>query len=163
MRITQLPGLLRLPAVQLVQALLAQRRLGAPQPATTVAAAAVAVPSLALGGAALAGFRRAGTTWHPEDPSAAEHLVTDGVNALTRNPMYVGLAGLLLAHAVHRRSLRALLPAVAFVVSLDRGQVRREEAALAERFGADWDAYAAAVPRWCDGRTLAAARGLLGR
>ena len=67
--------------------------------------------------------------------------------------MYVGLTGLLVANAIRRGSVRALLPAVVFVVVMDRVQIPAEEAALAEKFGADYDAYRAAVPRWVDRRS----------
>ena len=112
------------------------------------AAAVVAGGSVLLAGATLNGFRRVGTTVDPHAPEQASHLVTDGTNAVTRNPMYLGLTGLLVAHAVLRRSVVALLPAAAFLVVLDRLQVPAEEAALGELFGAEYEAYRARVPRW---------------
>jgi protein-S-isoprenylcysteine O-methyltransferase Ste14 len=71
--------------------------------------------------------------------------------------MYVGMAGLLLAHATYRGSWPALAPAAAFVAVIDVYQVRFEEAALRERFGERFDAYSAAVPRWLDARSVRAA------
>jgi len=68
--------------------------------------------------------------------------------------MYVGLAGLLGAHAVWRGSWAALLPLAAFVVLIDRVQIKAEEAALLEKFGAEYDAYRATSPRWTDRRSL---------
>ena len=62
--------------------------------------------------------------------------------------MYVAMAGLLLAHAIQRRSLLALLPVAAYVAVLDRGQIRAEEAALRKAFGTDYQEYLARVPRW---------------
>jgi protein-S-isoprenylcysteine O-methyltransferase Ste14 len=93
-------------------------------------------------------FRREGTTLEPFDPSRASILVTTGANAVSRNPMYVGLAGLLVANAVRLGAWRALLPAAAFTLVMDRFQIAAEESALLEQFGADYEAYRAAVPRW---------------
>jgi protein-S-isoprenylcysteine O-methyltransferase Ste14 len=95
-----------------------------------------------LAGASSRSFRREGTTVLPFHPEQASALVTSGVNAATRNPMYVGMAGLLLARAVHRGSWTALAPVAAFVAVIDVYQVRFEEAALRERFGDVYDARA---------------------
>lgn len=93
-------------------------------------------------------FRRRGTTVEPFHPDRASALVTDGANAVSRNPMYVGLAGLLVANAVRRGSRKALLPVAAFTLVIDRFQVAAEETALLAKFGDDYEAYQAAVPRW---------------
>jgi protein-S-isoprenylcysteine O-methyltransferase Ste14 len=125
-------------------------------PLRAVVAGGLAAASVTLAGASSRSFRRMGTTvlpFHPEETSA---LVTTGVNALTRNPMYVGMAGLLLAHAASRGSWAALAPAAAFVAAIDLYQVRFEEVALRDRFGDVYDAYCEAVPRWLDGRSLRA-------
>jgi len=76
------------------------------------------------------------------------HLVVDGPNRLTRNPMYLGLTGLLLSHAIARRSPSALIPLAGFVWLIDRHQIPAEEKALEERFGQDYLDYKEAVPRW---------------
>ena len=133
-------------------AALAQKAL-APRPrgATAVrgaVAAVVATASGVLAGSAAGHFRRTGTTVDPLHPDRASTLVTDGANAVTRNPMYVGLSGLLVANALRRGAWSGLLPVAAFVVAIDRLQVPAEEAALTSRFGADYEAYRAAVPRW---------------
>ena len=130
------------------------RGTGRPGVLRGTTAVATVASSGALASSAARAFRRRGTTLEPIDPSRASVLVTTGSNAVTRNPMYVGLTGLLLAHAVWRGSWRALLPVAAFVVVIDRVQVAAEEAALLERFGDDYQAYRAAVPRWLDLRSL---------
>jgi protein-S-isoprenylcysteine O-methyltransferase Ste14 len=122
----------------------------------TVVAGGLAAASAALASASSRSFRREGTTVLPFHPERASALVTTGVNAATRNPMYVGMAGLLLARAVHRGSWAALAPAAAFVAVVDVYQVRFEEAALRERFGDAYRTYCQAVPRWLDGRSLSA-------
>ncbi len=112
--------------------------------------------SAVLAGAAAAQFRRQGTTVDPFDPARASVLVTTGANAVSRNPMYVGMAGLLVANALRRGSWKALLPVAAFTLAIDRLQIAAEETALLAHFGADYESYRAAVPRWLDGRSLAA-------
>jgi protein-S-isoprenylcysteine O-methyltransferase Ste14 len=104
--------------------------------------------SVALAGAASAQFRRAGTTVDPVHPARASALVTTGPNSLTRNPMYVGLTGLLVSHAIRRGSWAALAPVAVFAFVIDRVQIPPEEAALTAQFGADYEAYRSRVPRW---------------
>jgi protein-S-isoprenylcysteine O-methyltransferase Ste14 len=122
----------------------------APKPSTRrrLAAGAIATASGALAAAADREFRRQGTTDDPFHPERATKLVTTGVNSVTRNPMYVGMAGLLVANAVRRGSWLALLPVAAFVVTVDRLQVQNEEQALLANFGKDYEGYRAGVPRW---------------
>jgi protein-S-isoprenylcysteine O-methyltransferase Ste14 len=68
--------------------------------------------------------------------------------------MYVGLTGLLVANAIWRGSWVALAPAAGFVLLIDRVQIKAEESSLLERFGAEYEAYRAASPRWLDRRSL---------
>ena len=117
-------------------------------------ATATAAASVGLAGAAAAQFRAHHTTVEPFDPSKATALVVTGPNAVTRNPMYVGMAGLLVANAIRLRDWRALVPLAAFVGYIDRFQIAAEERALAEKFGADYGAYRRAVPRWVDARSV---------
>ena len=107
-----------------------------------------------MAGTAASRFRSSGTTLEPFQPDRASVLVTSGANAISRNPMYVGMAGLLLAHALWRGSWTALLPVVGFVVFIDRAQIHAEETALLEKFGAAYEAYQAETPRWVDQRSL---------
>ncbi len=111
-------------------------------------AALIAGASAALAGSAVAALRRHDTILTPEHPERTRRLVTDGPFARTRNPVYLALTGLLVAHAVYRRSLAALLPALAFATVIDRTQVAREEQALQARFGARFTRYRRRVPRW---------------
>lgn len=101
-------------------------------------------------------FLREHTSFDPVDVSTPTTLVVMGPNRVTRNPMYLGMAGLLLAHAGLRRSGAALLPLTVFVLVIDRVQITAEEDALAVTFGDDYAAYRRAVPRWVGARSLAA-------
>ena len=124
-----------------------------PSPVRRAVATATAAASFGLAGAAASRFRSHHTTLQPMDPTKATSLVVSGPNAVTRNPMYVGLAGMLVANAIRLRDWRALLPLAAFVAFIDRFQVAAEERALAAKFGADYDAYRASVPRWIGPRS----------
>lgn len=112
------------------------------------AGALIALGAAALAASAMDQFRRHETTVNPIAVDRVTSLVETGPNAITRNPMYVGLAGLLVAHAVMRRSWLALLPVAGFVAVIDRLQIRDEEVALRQRFGPAYDEYVARVPRW---------------
>lgn len=117
-----------------------------------LAGGAVAAASVALIAGSIQRFREGGTTVEPFHPEQATTLVTSGPNALTRNPMYVGMAGLLTAHALVRGGWLPVLPVAAFVAVIDLTQIRPEEAALRELFGQDYETYCAAVPRWLPGQ-----------
>ena len=120
----------------------------APGAVRKAAAAVTAATSVGLLATASQRFRASGTTVDPLRPERASALVSTGPFALTRNPMYVGMAGLLVAHAVLRGSPKALLPAAGFVAVIDRVQIPPEETAMASLFGAEYDAYRSRVPRW---------------
>lgn len=83
-------------------------------------------------------------------PDVATALVTEGPHRFTRNPMYVGMAGLLAAHAVARGRLIAVVPVVGFVAAIDRLQIP----ALRVRFPDDYDPYVRAVSRWLGASSL---------
>lgn len=108
----------------------------------------IALASTALAGSAVAQFRRSETTVNPVEVDRVSALVETGPNAFTRNPMYVGMAGVLVGHAVARQSWLALVPVGIFVAIIDRVQIRDEEAALRAHFGSAYEEYAARVPRW---------------
>ena len=113
-----------------------------------IAASAVAIGAAALLVGPVVAFRQAGTTVDPREQAVSDTLVTTGADTISRNPMYVGMAGLLTARAVAGRSLPALLPVVAFAAWIDRVQIPAEEHHLQQRFGNEYERYAARVPRW---------------
>jgi protein-S-isoprenylcysteine O-methyltransferase Ste14 len=94
---------------------------------------------MALAGASVNQFRRSGTTVEPFHPDRASILVTTGANSISRNPMYVGMAGLLAANAMRRGSWVALLPLAGFAMAVDRLQIATEESALKAKFGAEYE------------------------
>ncbi|MDD2713543.1 MAG: isoprenylcysteine carboxylmethyltransferase family protein [Simplicispira sp.] len=98
--------------------------------------------------AGLLAFRKAKTTVNPLAPQRSTSVVTHGVYGLTRNPMYLGLALILLGLAVYLASPWALLGPVIFVTYITRFQIQPEERVLAARFGDSYTAYCAQVRRW---------------
>ena len=127
----------------------AARRWGrtpASRPLRVVGGVLVAV-SAAGGVDALRRYLTHGTTWHPWDLDSATHLVTDGPNSVSRNPMYAGIALGLVGTGLLTGRLWPALAGVGFAGTVTP-QVRREEAALAATFGEAWDAYATRVRRW---------------
>lgn len=93
-------------------------------------------------------FRRAGTTVNPLKPDATSSLVTNGVYRFTRNPMYIGLLLTLSGWAAFLSSPLALLYLAAFVLYMNRFQIKPEERVLLSLFGADYATYQTRVRRW---------------
>lgn len=101
---------------------------------------------LALDGAAMVFFRRAGTSMVPMNPTTA--LVTSGPYRFTRNPMYLGMAFLYIAFAFAFGVIWALAVLPAVVVIVDRFVIAREEPYLERKFGQAYRDYKARVRRW---------------
>ena len=78
----------------------------------------------------------------------ARDLVTEGLYAHTRNPMYVGNMLILIGVAVASNSWACLAIAVPLFVFVYACIVAAEEDYLRAEFGADFDSYRRAVPRW---------------
>lgn len=91
-------------------------------------------------------FRRAGTEVKPWKPSTA--VVTTGVFAYVRNPMYVGVMAALLGLAILLASDWMVVMTVVLALVLHFGVVLREERYLAARFGEPYVRYLQTVPRY---------------
>jgi protein-S-isoprenylcysteine O-methyltransferase Ste14 len=74
-------------------------------------------------------------------------LVTWGIFAFTRNPIYVSFGCVLLGEFLIQPQLLLLIYLVAGVITFHR-QVLREEAFLAQHYGAEFDAYRQRVRRY---------------
>lgn len=93
-------------------------------------------------------FRRAKTTVNPMKPNSTTSLIISGIYKYTRNPMYLGLALVLLGWAVFLSNLVALALLPVFVVYMNRFQIMPEERALASLFPHEYPAYQVKVRRW---------------
>lgn len=85
-------------------------------------------------------------TLAPWDP--ARVLMTGDVYRYTRNPLKTGLFLILVAWCLLFQSWGLTIWAAFFIVANVHYIQRFEEPALARRFGADYAAYCARVPRW---------------
>lgn len=91
-------------------------------------------------------FVRAGTnieTFRPPDV-----LVTDGVFAVTRNPMYLGFLFLLGGLCLLLGTATPWLTWLVFLVAAQGWYVPFEERACRERFGAAYEDYCGRTRRW---------------
>lgn len=110
--------------------------------------AGIALMALAIaliGWAALL-FRRAGTGIVPFSPATA--LVVRGPYRFTRNPMYLGMAGILLGAAILMGSLTPFIVIPAFMALIADRFIAPEEALLERAFGSAYLDYKANVRRW---------------
>jgi protein-S-isoprenylcysteine O-methyltransferase Ste14 len=118
-------------------------------PATRIVAAGVVA---VIGGyfsiAGTLAFRRARTTVNPLKPENASSLVTSGVYRITRNPMYVALALLLVAWSFYLSAPALLAGSALFVLYVTRFQIQPEERVLRRMFGNEYTSYTQRVRRW---------------
>lgn len=109
-------------------------------------AALLAVAAVALVAGAFLRLRRADTRAEPWQPTTA--IVTEGVYAYSRNPMYVAMALLYIAVAVAADSVIDLVLLIPLLLVVHYGVVAREERYLEAKFGDEYRGYQAAVRRW---------------
>jgi protein-S-isoprenylcysteine O-methyltransferase Ste14 len=91
-------------------------------------------------------FKRTGTGIKPFSPSTA--LVVSGPYRFSRNPMYLGMATLLLGAAVVMGSLTPFVGPVLFVLIITFRFIRFEEQHMERAFGADYLDMKKRVRRW---------------
>ena len=96
--------------------------------------------------AANVSFRKAGTHAEPWKPSTA--IVTTGIFAWLRNPMYVGGTITLIGLAILLASDWMVVTTLVMAVVLHVGVVRREERYLEAKFGDAYRGYCRRVSRY---------------
>lgn len=94
----------------------------------------------------LRSFRKAATNVETWKPTTA--LVTEGIYARSRNPIYVSLILLFAAIAMLANSAWLGLLLLLYVAVLRIGVIAREECYLERKFGDAYRAYRARVRRW---------------
>jgi len=92
-------------------------------------------------------------TLAPWDPP--RHLVVIGLYRWDRNPMYLAVLAIVSGWTLLDRSPWLLLYLVGLAVAFHLRVVLNEEPRLHRRFGAEWETYAASVPRWRPRRPVA--------
>lgn len=91
-------------------------------------------------------------TLAPWDPP--RHLVTSGPYRISRNPMYIGVGTILAGWCTLSGSRTLILYSVLFMLGFHLRVLLFEEPWAVRRFGAEWQAYRARVPRWVSYRSL---------
>ncbi len=79
---------------------------------------------------------------------AADRLVDYGPFAFSRNPIYLGNTVAIVGVGVGLDSLWFVIAALLAAAATQALAIRREEAHLALKFGADWARYSARTHRW---------------
>jgi len=102
--------------------------------------------AIALIGWALVVMARAGTNPRPDKPDTA--LVEAGPFRWSRNPIYLGLLLAATGLALIWGTLWGWIGVAILHLLLDRLVIAKEEAYLAGRFGAEYEAYKGRVRRW---------------
>jgi protein-S-isoprenylcysteine O-methyltransferase Ste14 len=80
--------------------------------------------------------------------ATTDHLITNGVYRLTRNPMYLGMVMMLTGVAAFFGSLPFYAAVIVYFLIIDRSFCPYEESKLTKSFGRDYEAYASQVRRW---------------
>ena len=113
-----------------------------------MAGALIALAGTSIAAAGLARLRRLGTTPDPIDIESATKLATDGIYRWTRNPMYLGMILVLVGWALALGAALAWVGPPAFALYIQRFQIVPEEAAMARKFGEDFERYRKTTRRW---------------
>ena len=117
-------------------------------PARAPLAIGWAVVGVVLGFLGMLVFRHAGTTIDPHAPNHTRALVQSGPYRISRNPMYLGLACVLIALCIHLANPLTFVAVAAFIAYLTRFQIQPEERVLLEKFGEPYARYLRTVRRW---------------
>ena len=84
----------------------------------------------------------------PSPTDEPENLVTRGVYAHSRNPMYIGVLLVILGQAVRQRSVVILWWGVGMWIGFHNRVIGYEEPHLLEKYGSEYEQYREEVPRW---------------
>ncbi len=106
------------------------------------------VTAIGLIAAAASAFRQASTTIHPQHPEQTRVVVDSGVFGFSRNPIYLGMALILVAWALWLAAPFAWLGVLLFVVVITCWQIVPEEEILLNKFGEPYRLYCQKVRRW---------------
>ena len=115
-------------------------------PAQIGAGLVLAVVGAVLMAAAMRRFAAAGTNVPTVLPSTA--LVTTGIYARSRNPIYLGLTAIYAGLAVALNAWWSVLLLVPVLVIMQVGVIKREERYLERKFGDAYRDYSSRVRRW---------------
>lgn len=86
------------------------------------------------------------TTYIPD--GEPEKLVNTGPFKISRNPIYLGMFGILIASAFLMQSISALLIPILFISIIENTWITHEEEKLKEKFPEQWEQYISSTKRW---------------
>jgi protein-S-isoprenylcysteine O-methyltransferase Ste14 len=109
--------------------------------------AALVLAGLPVLGATIVRFVRQGRGV-PAPVLPAQRLVVTGLYRHVRNPMYIAVVGVIVGQGLVFGSPPVLRYAAAVAVGFHLFVLLHEEPSLRSRFGAEYEAYCRAVPRW---------------
>ncbi len=84
----------------------------------------------------------------PAPIAPTKYLVTTALHRYVRNPMYLGVALVILGQAILFRSLHVAIYAVIMLLTVHAFVVLYEEPTLRRQFGDSYEEYRRKVPRW---------------
>ena len=93
-------------------------------------------------------FKKAKTTVDPTTPEKTTSLVTSGIYRYSRNPMYLGLLGFLIAEVLLLGNLLGLALLPLYIMTMNKRFIKPEEIALESLFGQSFIDYKQKVRRW---------------
>lgn len=93
-------------------------------------------------------FKKENTTINPMDLTQTIKLVVTGTFALSRNPMYLGLAGILIGVTLFLKAWLGFIAIPIFIMYINKYQIAPEEKILTEKFKDDYISYCSKVKRW---------------
>ena len=110
--------------------------------------AALVLAGFALDFSGLVAFRKAKTTLNPLSPDRSTSIVQTFPYTFTRNPMYLGMALVLLGYCTYLANPASLVGVVTFCSYITRFQIIPEERSLFGKFGEPYARYKSNVRRW---------------
>ena len=93
-------------------------------------------------------FKKAKTTVDPTTPEKTTRLVTSGIYRYSRNPMYLGLLGFLIAEVLLLGNLLGLALLPLYMMTMNKRFIEPEEKALESLFEQAFIDYKQKVRRW---------------
>ena len=93
-------------------------------------------------------FKKQSTTVSPIKIENASSLVTSGVFEYSRNPMYLGMALILLGLALMFNMIGGILFTLLFTIYITKFQIKPEEEVMERLFGEDFLKYKLNVRMW---------------
>ena len=93
-------------------------------------------------------FIKSKTTINPIQFEETNRLVTSGIFKYSRNPMYLGMLMIIISTSIFYLNIYSMLTPFLFIFWINKFQIKREEAFLAEKFGKEYLSYKNKTRRW---------------